>query len=564
MGKKVASQRVKGRVVFNKLIALYILCFIFTILYFPTPVWHFPDGIGYYSYLPVLFEGKNYDFRDLFELYTTNLGVTQRGLIVNEFSCGSAIVWLPAYLISTIFESRRTSIIFVNFFSSLLGLFSLFFIYKALLLFNSDEIAARVIPLFIFLGSPLLFYTYVIPQNPHTVCSFLSSAYLYYWLSTYGRKRLLRWALLGLLLGFASLVREQEVLFGITLAMEVISEILRERKVDEFYLKSVSIFLLTFLFTMTPYFLNTWVIFGKLLIPKSYTLSLKEISTSSILEIFFSGYHGILWWTPILILSVVGLFLGLRENFVVSISFILTLLCQIFLISSVVAAPGGGGASFGIRYLTDSTLIFAYGLYQVYLLFNKNIKIRMIFFFSCGLLCFWSIILAIYSSIGKIDLLEPYTLKEFFSIVAGNIRYLLSIKFLPRTILNYDEYFFIVLLFILCLGIAKLLYSASKNNFAQSLLVIILTFAILLFDIKIFTAGVVNRVVYKDYRDFLSLNDYRNYYLLAGIRVRIKYYKKIGDRRKYNYYLSLAKNLAFETPRGKSLHKIMLSDINSE
>jgi len=540
---------------------LYIVCLIFIILYFPTTVWHFPDGMGYYSYLPVLFEKKNYDFRSLFELYTTNLGITQRGLIVNEFSCGSAIIWSPSYLISTIFESRRVSIIFVNFFSSLLGLFSLFFAYKVLLLLNSDKLVAKVLSLFIFLGSPLLFYTYVIPQNSHTVCSFLCSAYLYFWLSTYKQKSLSRWALLGLLLGLASLVREQELLFGITLAIEVISEILHRKKIEKFYLKSIPIFLVMFLFAMTPYFLNTWVIFGKLLIPKSYTLSLKEVSISAMLEIIFSSYHGLLWWTPILILGIIGLFLGLRKNLAVSISFILILFCQIFLISLVIAAPGGGGASFGIRYLTDSTLIFTYGLYQVYCLF-KDRKIKTLFFALCGLLCLWSVILTIYSSIGTIDLLEPYTLKEFFSVVTNNINHLLKVEFLPRTALSYEEYFFIILLFVLCLSITKLLNSLAKSNFARGLTIVIFISTILLFDVKIFVAGAVNRVVYKDYRNFLSFNDYKNYYLLAGLRVRIKYYKKIGDEKKYNYYLSLAKKLTFETSKGKNLHKLMLKDID--
>lgn len=542
----------------NDIKVFYILLFVFIILYFPTSIWHFPDGIGYYSYLPVLFGQKNYDFKPLFELYTKNLAVTRNGFIVNDFSCGCAIMWLPAYVLSKIFESERISIIFTNFFSSLLGILSLFFVYKTLLLFKSEKLVAKIISLFIFLGSPLIFYSYVVPQNPHTITSFLCSVYLYFWLSTYRQKSLSRWIFLGLILGLATLVREQEILFGFCLLFEIFADVVQNKKIDKFYFSSILAFLITFLFVLMPYFLNSLIVFGNIFIPKSYTLSFTKMSLSSVVDVIFSSYHGLFWWTPVLVLGIVGLFLGLNKNFVVSMSFLFILFLQIFLIS-LVTAPGGG-SSFGIRYLTDSVLIFAYGLYQLYLLF-KNMRIKILFYILCSLLCLWTIILLIYSSTGIIDLLEPYTLKEFFSIITKNIKHLSKIKFLPRLMLTADEYLFIFIIFMVGLIFVKLLDSAVKNNIARSFVVLIFLFFILLFDIKIFEAGIINRVVYKDYKSFLTFNDYKNYYLLAGLKVRIKYYKKIHDEKNYNYYFHIAKNLYFETLKGKDLYKIMFSDL---
>jgi hypothetical protein len=105
------------------------------------------------------------------------------------------------------------------------------------------------------------------------------------------------------------------------------------------------------------------------------------------------------------------------------------------------------------------------------------------------------------------------------------------------------------------------LNSAIKNNIARNFVVLIFLFLILLFNIKIFEAGIINRVVYKDYKSFLTFNDYKNYYLLAGLKVRIKYYKKINDEKNYNYYFHIAKNLYFETLKGKDLYKIMFFDL---
>jgi len=538
---------------------LYGFIFIFIILFFPTPIWHFPDGIGYYSYLPVLFEQKNYDFKPLFELYTKNIAVTHKGFIVNDFSCGSAIIWLPAYIISRIFESRSVSIIFVNFFSSLLGIFSLFFVYKTLLLLNNDVLISKIISLFIFFGSPLLFYSYVIPQNSHTITSFLCSVYLYFWLSTYGQRSLSRWLVLGLILGLATLVREQEILFGITLFIEILADVIKIKKIDKFYFKSVPLFLLTFLFVLTPYFLNSVIIFGSIFIPKSYTLSFTKFSLSSVLDIIFSSYHGLFWWTPVLCLGIIGLFFGLKKNFVVSISFIFILFLQIVLISLVTAAPGGG-SSFGIRYLTDCSTIFAFGIYQIYSLL-KNSKFKWMFYSICITLTLWTTMLVILSSKGFIDLLEPYTIKEFITIITKNLGSITKIKFLPRVVLDYDHHFFIIIIFVLCVYFTKLLYSVAKNNTARWILITGIIFIIILFNIKMFESGVINRIVYKDFKEFLSFNDYKNYYLLAGFKVRIKYYKKIKDEKNYNYYFCIAKNLTFETLKGKNLYRIMLNDL---
>jgi hypothetical protein len=540
------------------IIIFYVLILIFIILYFPTSVWHFPDGIGYYSYLPVLFGQKNYDFKPLFNLYTTNIAITNKGFVVNDFSCGSAIMWMPAYIISRIFKSGSVSIIFVNFFSSLLGIFSLFFVYNTLLLFKTEKFVAKLISLFIFLGSPLVFYSYVIPQNPHTVTAFLCSVFLYFWLSTYGQKKLTRWIFLGLILGLATLVREQEVLFGICLIIELISEVIKNKKFDKIYFKFILVFLITFLFVLTPYFLNSMIVFGNVLIPKSYTLSFTKFSLSSVLDIIFSAYHGLFWWTPVLVVGITGLFFGLKKNFVVSVSFLLILFLQIVLIS-LVTAPGGGW-SFGIRYLIDCSTIFAFGIYQMYSLL-KNGRIKFLFLSICGILTLWTVILVILSAKRIVDLLEPYTVKEFLTVVIKNIGNVIKIKFSPRIILDYDQYFFIVIIFVLCFSITKLLYSVIKNNTAYWAVIMGVIFTIVLFDIKMFESGVVNRVVYKNYKEFLSFNDYKNYFLLAGLKVRIKYYKKIKDEKNYQYYFKIAKNLNFETLKGKNLYIIMLSNL---
>jgi hypothetical protein len=191
----------------------------------------------------------------------------------------------------------------------------------------------------------------------------------------------------------------------------------------------------------------------------------------------------------------------------------------------------------------------------------KNGRIKFLFLSICGILTLWTVILVILSAKRIVDLLEPYTVKEFLTLVIKNIGNVIKIEFSPRIILDYDQYFFIVIIFVLCFSITKLLYSVIKNKVVYWIVIIGIIFAIVLFDIKMFESGVVNRVVYKNYKEFLSFNDYKNYFLLAGLKVRIKYYKKIKDEKNYQYYFEIAKNLNFETLKGKNLYNIMLSSL---
>jgi len=546
----------------NKLAKIfYVLAFFFIILYFPTSLWHFPDGIGYYSYLPVLFVLKNYDFMPLYKLYTHNIGVSDRGFVINDFSCGCAVLWSVAYLISRIFESGQISIIFVNFFSSLFGIFSLYFVYKTLLLFKINNLLSKVITLFVFVGSPLLFYCYVVPQNPHTMTAFLCSAYLYFWLSTLKQKRLSRWFVLGTILGLATLIREQEVLFVFPLVLEIFEDVFTYKKFGKFYFKAICVFMSAFLLALSAYFLNSLIMFGKIIVPKGYTISLKQLSFSSVFDVLFSSYHGIFWWTPILFVGILGLFLGIKEKLVVFVSFILILFSEIFLISLVVSPAGGW--SFGIRYLTDCLLIFAVGIAQVYS-FLKSSKAKYVFFIICSILCLWTVILLILSAKNSISLIEPYTVSEFINVVINNFGNLFRIKVLPRIVLDTEKYFFMSILFIICFCFTKLIYSAISSNTSRILLSTVLISLIIFFNFKIINAGIFNRIVYRDYKGFLSFNDYKNYYLLAGLRVRVKYYKKTGNKKKYQFYFNMLKNLKFETEKGKILYKSFIEYLEKE
>lgn len=509
---------------------LFTVILLLILIYFPTTLWHFPDGIGYHSYLPAIFKYKNYDFLPLFSKYTKVIAVSTNGFIINDFSIGCAIIWLPVYLLSLIFDNQTTSLLFTNFFSSLLGILSLFISYKLLLYLNFSHNIALLSCILTFIGTPLLFYTYTIPQNYHTTCAFLISLFVMLWYSNYKKSFLEKYIFLGLLLGIICSVREQYIILSVFILCEFVLT-LNEGKI----LKRMLLFLISFIVGLSPSLLNTKILFSKFTVPKMYTISTKFL-LSNISEVLFSSYHSVILWTPLIIISTIGLIISIKEKYEIVVPSLIVIVLET-IITSLVVSPGGGW-SFGIRYYSDIVIILILG--GAFLLKKiQNSKLHYLIKIFIFITSFWTFLLFILATKNIIDLIEVYTYKKFFSLVFKNLKQIILLSLEPRYIAQADEYFFLVTISIFSFFITKKitdLYKKNKNLLLYSLITICYIF---IFNYKIFYAGFINRVVYKDYRNFVNFQDYKNYYLLAGIKVRLKYYKLTNNEDKYSYYHNL-------------------------
>ncbi len=509
----------------------FVVGTVFVLVYFPTSLWHFPDGIGYYSFLPAIFKYKNYDFYKIIRTYTPNVvGTTKNGFVMNDFEIGSSIVWFPVYLVSNLFDSESISIVFTNFYSSILGFGSLFIFFKFLTnKLNFSKKFSLFICLTLLLGTPLLFYSYSIPQNPHTTIACLCSLYLYFLLSKkVNSSYYQRYLLLGLLLGLISAVRVQRIILGICVGIEIIQQLMRRKNFKESFLYS-SVFVVGFLIGFSPQLINSVVLFSRLLPIKLYTISLNKYIFSSLYEILFSSYHSVLLWTPLIIISFIGLIFGLKENFVVSLSTILIFIIDTFILATVVSP--GGGSSFGIRYYTD--LVFILGL-GIYFLFNFLQQKKCVFFgvVITSICSVWSFILFVLSTSGYLDLLEVYDIKTFFNKIFSFSKNF-NFNLVPRYYGPVEEYlFFILILVSTFFVINKLIQHKTK------LFTIVFVLYLIFFNYSIIKAGFFNRVVYKRevFEQSLPFRDFQIFYIYAGIKVRLKYYALTGKREEYEFY----------------------------
>ncbi|MCX7957143.1 MAG: hypothetical protein N2643_04535 [Endomicrobia bacterium] len=557
--KILSKDKIKKYTKFTKFIA-YIIVVLLLLTYLPTPVWHFPDGIGYYSYLPAIFKYKNYDFYNTIKTYTSGIiGTTQNGFVINDFDIGSSIVWTFVYLISNLFENEKISIIFINFFSSILGLSSLFVFYIFITeKLNFSKFFSFYICGCLLLGTPLLFYTYTIPQNPHTIAAFLCSLYFIFWISTIGNLSIKRFLFLGILLGIISTLRLQRIILFIPVFLELILEILNTKGVKflkRFFL-ILLVFTISFILGFSPSLINSKIIFSQFTIPKLYTLSLNKYIFHSIYEVLFSSYHSVVLWTPIILISIIGLIVGIKQHKIITLSFIMIFILDTIIIGLTISP--GGGSSFGIRYYTDLIFIFGIG---IYFLLNYLRNSKLYFIIISSILCLWTFVLFILASTNKIDLLEVYETKSFFSNVILGIKNL-TISFKPRYLFNeIDQYIFLSIILFLTFFIVLKTYSLLCNKKIYLLFIIAISH-LFFFNYSLIKAGILNRIVYKKevFENSLSLEDYQKFYTLAGLKVRLKYYKITKQKNKFEFYNLLKEKLKPKSYFGKKIFNIFYNE----
>jgi len=119
-------------------------------------------------------------------------------------------------------------------------------------------------------------------------------------------------------------------------------------------------FLLAFLIGFSPQMMVWKIIFGRFYIGNPYGGQFLRWKSPWIMEVLFSSRHGLLSWTPILYLSIIGFFLFYRKDRKLTLMLSAVFLAMLWVNSS--AASWWAGGSFGDRRFINCGLIFALGL----------------------------------------------------------------------------------------------------------------------------------------------------------------------------------------------------------
>jgi hypothetical protein len=366
----------------------------------------YPDGIGYFSYTRSLVMDRDILLRN--ELIRYNISLpgkyfypTHGEYISNPFAIGTALAWIPFFLIVHLL------VLIANFFlrdipilsngmsylySMACSLSSCF--YGILFLLLSFKLSKKLFStensLLAMLGiwfiSPFVFCFYWMPTHSHLVDAFAVALFLLMWVESTKDHRLFWWFCFGFSFGFATIVRWQNILLGMLLLVPP--------KISIRLIPAYIFFFLGAFISFSPQLIVWKIIYGKFLtIPQGE--GFMQWTHPEILKFLFSSWHGLYSWTPIILLSTIGLFLLYQKDKRIAIGFLLVFVSQVYVNSCV--SDWWAGISFGARRMTGISLIFIVGLASFFSML-KNRRFLKCLILSVLFIYAWTLILSMLSA----------------------------------------------------------------------------------------------------------------------------------------------------------------------
>lgn len=357
------------------------------------------DGSGLYAYLPAIIIHKTIDFTPVFEFEKSRRAPDYMGhyfhsyekILINKFSCGTALLQLPffliAYLLSLLIglETDGYNVIF-QYSVALSAIFwafiGLIYFVKLATLYGVKKEYAWLITISGFIGTNLFYYTLVAPAASHIYSFSLISIFLYFMKKSfqeYDRKSVF---ISSFILGLIVLVRPANILVVIVLPFLSSSpknfyQLIR----NKFAKGDILLIVLVFIIGLSPQLIINYLQTGKLIL-YGYQNEGFYFTRPEILNFLVSFRKGWFIYTPFMLLlipAIVTLFKRSRFEFFSFLGFFLVL---IYIFSSW--WNWFYGDSFGMRPMVDYYSIF----FLIIALFVSSIKrpnMRLITFIFIGL-----------------------------------------------------------------------------------------------------------------------------------------------------------------------------------
>ena len=211
--------------------------------------------------------------------------------------------------------------------------------------------ASLLSALALFVATPLLYYATIEPYMAH-VAGTLLTALLIYLLVGY-RERTPAWFFMGLILGVALLVRWQLALYALPIGLLALAR-------GEW--RRLSLFALGFLllawhlpFSWLRMYGNPWVVPAAIQGQQAFLAG-----PTYIREVLLSPERGLLLWSPLVVLALIGLGLLFKARRGLSVTLALMVVLQVLMNASLY--DWGGGWAFGMRRMTELYPVWVIGL----------------------------------------------------------------------------------------------------------------------------------------------------------------------------------------------------------
>lgn len=394
------------------LIYLYIVC-IFLMLgrFYVTNSVISGDGVYYYVNIKSILLDEDLNFKNDYEYFynktspfTGNRKMPSipnpdpiTNMLPNKYPIGNVILLAPFFFIGhiTTLALNQTALIFPpDGFNSLyqlsvgLGSLSMAFLGILLVYYLGKNIYGHSIALIgsvvIWLATPLIYYMTMEPLMSHSLSMFSVTLFVFIWYFIKDNRNLLQWAGLGIVGGMVSITRYQDGLFLLIPLIDAAYLIIIEKRISlssiKYHVIKFCVFSLSFLAVFSIQLYVNKVLYGSPLKTGYIGEGFLFWDSPKLLYTLFSPQSGLLLWSPVLILSFLGLGMLAKSHCRFAFVLIISFLFQWYLVSSWSSVSQGD--SFGNRMLINSTVIFAVGLMELIKNLKPNIQNMHYYLFS--------------------------------------------------------------------------------------------------------------------------------------------------------------------------------------
>ncbi|HEY2824563.1 MAG TPA: hypothetical protein VGI83_03365 [Gemmatimonadales bacterium] len=218
---------------------------------------------------------------------------------------------------------------------------------------------ALLATLTIWLGTPLVYYMTIEPLMSHAISVFATTALLMVWLQSRDQPGVARWALMGALGGFATIVRYQDAVFCLVPVLDAVLSGALRRDPRRTLLGLVAFAAAASGFVGVQLYANAFY-FGSPWITGYPALAEFHWLRPSLFTALFSLHAGLITFAPVTLLCLAGLYQLTRERRLVGALLISVLVLQVYVTAAWLVPDQG--AAFGNRMLLSCTPILALGL----------------------------------------------------------------------------------------------------------------------------------------------------------------------------------------------------------
>ena len=367
------------------------LLFVVFILTLPlSNPWVRGDGVGYYAFARSMMIEHRLDFTKDWRAANASFRMgrmdaegniasdqyTATGHLDNHFSVGPAILWSPFLIVAHAgvlafdglgghvapYGYSRPYLVAMALGTAVYGFFGLFISFRLARRYIAER-WAFLATLGIWFASSLPVYMYFNPSWSHAHAAFVVALFLWYWNHTRHARTWLQWVVLGAIGGLMIDVYYVSAVVLLLPLLESLAGYWEKLKVERVeaigrLFVGNALFAIALFAAFLPTLITKKIIYG------SYSnLGYTEHwfwESPALFKVCFSADHGLLSWTPILILAVVGLFFLQKHDrnlgvyaIVVFVAFLYTIGCY---------QDWDGLSSFGNRFFVSLTPIFVLGL----------------------------------------------------------------------------------------------------------------------------------------------------------------------------------------------------------